>query len=162
MTAISLVRVLHIAIGIFAFFVVPVPLLAAKGSKLHVSFGRAYTWAMWALAATGVPLAARGLFFHDPARRANALFLFFIALLASNSAWVGVRVLRAYRGDSSSARFVDLAPPSLLLAGSVGLGALGLLRGAPSTSSSRCSGQRSPLDSSATRCDYRERGPTPS
>jgi uncharacterized membrane protein len=127
----SLVRVLHIAIGIFAFVVVPVPLLAAKGSKLHVSFGRAYTWAMGALAATGVPLAARGLFFHDPGRRANALFLFFIALLASDNAWVGVRALRANRGGSSSARALDLAAPYLLLAGSVGLGALGLLRGAP-------------------------------
>jgi len=126
----SLVRVLHIAIGILAFFVVPVPLLAAKGSKLHVSFGRVYTWAMAALAATGVPLAARGLFFHDPARRANALFLFFIALLASDNAWVGVRAIRAYRGGSSSARALDLAAPSLLLAGSVGLGALGLWRGA--------------------------------
>jgi uncharacterized membrane protein len=131
MTAIALVRVLHIAIGVFAFFVVPVPLLAAKGSKLHVSFGRAYTWAMWALAATGVPLAAHGLFFHGPARRANALFLFFIALLASDSAWMGIRALRAYRGDPSRARFVDLAPPSLLLAGSVGLGALGILRANP-------------------------------
>jgi hypothetical protein len=131
MTAMSLVRVLHIAIGIFAFFVVPVPLLAAKGSKRHVSFGRAYTWAMAALAATGVPLAARGLFFHDPARRANALFLFFIALLASDNAWMGIRALRTYRGGSSSARVVDLAPPSLLLAGSIGLGGLGLLRGAP-------------------------------
>jgi hypothetical protein len=130
MTTMSLVRVLHIAIGILAFFVVPVPLLAAKGSKLHVSFGRAYTWAMAALAATGVPLAARGLFFHDPARRANALFLFFIALLASDNAWVGVRAMRAYRGGSFSARALDLAAPSLLLAGSVGLGALGLVRGA--------------------------------
>jgi uncharacterized membrane protein len=131
MTAMSLVRVLHIAIGIFAFLVVPVPLLAAKGSRLHVSFGRAYTWAMAALAVTGVPLAARGLYFHNPARRANALFLFFIALLASNSAWMGIRALRRVRGGSSSARVLDLAPPSLLLAGSVGLGALGVLRGAP-------------------------------
>jgi uncharacterized membrane protein len=130
MTAMSLVRVLHIAIGILAFFVVPVPLLAAKGSKLHVSFGRVYTWAMAVLAATGVPLAARGLFFHDPARRANALFLFFIALLASDSAWVGVRALRAYRGSSGSPRALDFAAPSLLLAGSVGLGVLGILRGA--------------------------------
>src|SRR4051812_47424942 len=128
MTVMSLVRVLHIAIGAFAFLVVPVPLLAAKGSKLHVSFGRAYTWAMAALAATGVPLAARGLFFHEPGRRANALFLFFIALLASDNAWMGIRALRNYRGGSSSAA-LDLVPPSLLLAGSLGLGALGLVRG---------------------------------
>jgi len=130
MTAISLVRVLHIAIGIFAFMVVPVPLLAAKGSKLHVSYGRIYTWAMAALAATGVPLAARGLFFQDSGRQANALFLFLIALLASDNAWMGIRALRSYRGGSSGARVVDVALPSLLLAGSIGLGALGLLRGA--------------------------------
>jgi len=85
---------------------------------------------MAALAASGVSLAARGLFFHDSAHRANALFLFFIAVLASDSAWVGVRALRAARGSSSSQRLLDLAAPSLLLACSVGLGALGMLRGA--------------------------------
>jgi len=43
---------------------------------------------------------------------------------------MGIRALRSYRGGSSGARVVDVALPSLLLAGSIGLGALGLLRGA--------------------------------
>jgi uncharacterized membrane protein len=128
MNALSIVRIVHIALGIVAFLVVPVPLLTAKGGRLHVSFGRVYAWTMGALAASGVPLAARGLFFDDPTRRANALFLFFVALLASNSAWMGIRALRAQRG-SSSASALDLAVPSLLLAGALGLGALALLRG---------------------------------
>jgi hypothetical protein len=125
MTALSIVRIAHIAIGVVAFLVVPVPILATKGSKVHRSFGLVYTWAMAALAATGVPLAARGLFFDDARRQANALFLFFIALLASDNAWMGVRALRRRAGASA----LDLAVPSLLLAGSVGLGALGLARG---------------------------------
>jgi len=125
----SLVRIVHIAIGIVAFVILPVPLFAKKGSKRHVSFGWVYVYAMGALAVTGVPLAARGLFFDDPARRANALFLLFIALLASDSAWMGVRALRADKGASRGGGALDLIPPSTLLAASVGLGALGLARG---------------------------------
>jgi hypothetical protein len=118
-----------VAIGILAVLVVPVPLLARKGSRLHVTFGRVYTWAMLALAATGVPLAARGLFFEDPRQRANALFLFFIALLASDNAWIGVHALRAQRSGSVIASRMDLAVPSLLLAASLGLGMFGITRG---------------------------------
>lgn len=124
---VPIVRIVHIGLGIVAFLVVPVPLLTPKGGRSHVSFGRVYAWTMGALAATGVPLAARGLFFDDPARRANALFLFFIALLAADSAWMGIRALRAQRRGSSSA--LDLLVPSLLLVGALGLGALALLRG---------------------------------
>ncbi len=126
MTAMSIVRIVHIAIGVLAFVVVPVPIFAAKGGKLHVRSGQVYTWAMGALAVTGVPLAARGLFFDDGRHRANALFLFFVALLASDNAWVGVRALRAPRHVAPA---FDLAAPSLLLAGSLGLGVLGLQRG---------------------------------
>ena len=129
MNALSIVRIVHIALGIVAFLAVPVPLLTAKGGKLHVSFGRVYAWTMGALAATGVPLAARGLFFDDGARRANALFLFFIALLAGNSAWMGIRALRARKQGAVSGGAFDLAMPSLLLVGALGLGVLAVLRG---------------------------------
>jgi uncharacterized membrane protein len=129
MPLLSILRVVHIAIGVVAFFVLPVPLLAKKGSKRHVSFGRVYAWAMGALAVTGVPLAARGLYSHDPARRANALFLFFIALLASDTAWTGIQALRADRNPSRRRSAFDLVVPSILLAGSIGLGVLGLARG---------------------------------
>jgi hypothetical protein len=63
------------------------------------------------------------LFFESAARRANALFLFFIALLASESTWMGIRALRAERSA------LDLALPSMLLVGSLGLGVIGLARG---------------------------------
>ena len=124
MTALSIVRIVHIGFGVVAFLVLPVPLFAKKGGRLHVSFGRVYAYVMGALAVTGVPLAARGLFFDDPARRANALFLFFISLLASDAAWTGIRALRA-----SPRRSLDWILPAMLLAGSIGLGALGLARG---------------------------------
>jgi hypothetical protein len=123
MQLLSIVRVVHVAIGAVAFLVLPVPLFAQKGEKWHVSFGRVYAWAMGALAVTGVPLAARGLFFDNAARRANAMFLFFIALLAAESTWMGIRALRADRGA------LDKVAPAMLLAGSIGLGAIGLARG---------------------------------
>src|ERR1700759_1231531 len=69
-----LIRWLHIAVGALALAVVAVPLLARKGGKQHVRFGRVYVYAMAVLAATGVPLAARGLADESPVRRANALF----------------------------------------------------------------------------------------
>jgi uncharacterized membrane protein len=129
MTALSFVRVVHIAIGVLAFVVLPVPLLTKKGGRLHVSFGRVYVYAMGALAATGIPIAARGLLSENPARRANALFLFFIALLASDNAWIGIRALRANRTGCPGPSVLDRALPAMLLAGSIGLGALGLARG---------------------------------
>jgi hypothetical protein len=129
MTAMSIVRIVHIAIGVVTFLVLPVPLLAKKGGKRHVSFGRVYAWAMAALAVTGAPLAARGFFFENPARRANALFLFFIALLAVESTWTGIRALRADRGSATGPNALDRVPPATLLAASIGLGALGLARG---------------------------------
>ncbi len=128
MPLLSILRVVHIAIGVLAFILLPVPLLTRKGSKRHVSFGRVYVWAMWALAATGIPLAARALFADGWGPRANALFLFFVALLASETAWMGVRALRARRGDSATSR-LDGVLPSLLLACSIAVGALGLARG---------------------------------
>ncbi|HEY4121589.1 MAG TPA: hypothetical protein VGM56_27175 [Byssovorax sp.] len=129
MALLSLVRVVHIAIGVLAFVVLPVPLFTKKGSPRHVSFGRVYVYAMGALALTGVPLAARGLFFDDGARRASALFLFFVAILASDNAWMGVRALRAAKGRSQAPGVLDWLAPSLLLASSVGLGVIGLAGG---------------------------------
>lgn len=124
-TLLSLVRVAHVAVGAVAFVVLPVVLLTKKGNARHVRLGRVYAYAMGLLVLTGVPLAARGLSF-DGARRANALFLFFVALLAADSAWTGIRALRAgSRGRKPS----DLLAPSLLFAASIGLGLLGLTRG---------------------------------
>src|SRR2546430_1205087 len=124
MTVLSIVRIVHIAIGVMAFLVLPVPLFAKKGGKLHISFGRVYAYAIGALAVTGIPLAARGLFFDNSSRRANALFLFFISLLASESTWTGIRALRASPRSSPGRSAFDLVMPSMLLAGSIGLGAL--------------------------------------
>jgi predicted secreted protein len=39
MALLSLVRVVHIALGVLAFVVLPVPLFTKKGSPRHVSFG---------------------------------------------------------------------------------------------------------------------------
>jgi uncharacterized membrane protein len=125
----ALVRLVHIAFGVLAFLVLPVPLIARKGSKVHVSFGRVYVYAMGAVAVTGVPLAARGLLLDDPARRASALFLFYVALLASDCAWNGVLALRAARRTEPRRGLLELGPPTALLCGAVGLFVLGLQGG---------------------------------
>jgi uncharacterized membrane protein len=130
MTFFATILVLHIAAGGMALLVVGIPLFSRKGSRLHVAFGRAYAYAMAVVAVTGVPLAAHGLSQEDPARRANALFLFFVALLASESAWSGIRALRSVRRTERPRRALDIVPPSMLFAGAIGLLALGLYRGA--------------------------------
>ncbi len=121
---------LHIATGALALAVVTIPLLAQKGGKRHVRFGRVYVYAMAVLAATGAPLAARGLADPSPVRRANALFLFFIALLAADSAWMGVGVLRAAKGaPAAQGGMTRMGPPALLLLASLGLLGLGIQGG---------------------------------
>jgi len=129
MTALASLRVVHIAAGALALLVLGVPLLSRKGSKLHVGFGRVYVYAMGVVAVTGVPLAAYGLSDPNPTRRANALFLLFVALFASESAWTGMRALRAMRDASQSRRSLDLVTPTLLLAASLGLLGLGIAEG---------------------------------
>jgi hypothetical protein len=129
MNALSILRDVHIALGVVALATMFVPLLSRKGSSLHITFGRVYAIAMGALAATGAPLAARGLFHPDPGRRASALFLFFIALLAADSAWLGVRALRTKHRRAPNKRPLDLLPPITLLAGAVVIFILGVSRG---------------------------------
>jgi uncharacterized membrane protein len=129
MNAFTILRVVHIALGVVALGTMFVPLLSRKGSTLHVRFGRVYTLAMGGLAATGAPLAVRGLFDPDPGRRASALFLFFIALLAADSAWMGVRALRTKHRRAPNHRPLDLLPPVTLVAGALVILGLGVSRG---------------------------------
>ena len=130
MSLFTTILVLHIAAGGLALLVLGVPLFSRKGGRLHITFGRVYAYAMGVVAVTGVPLAAYGLSQEDPMRRANALFLFFVALLASESAWSGIRALRSIRRREQSRRSVDVVPPGMLFAGAVALLALGISRGA--------------------------------
>jgi hypothetical protein len=93
-----------------------------------VRFGRIYAYAMAAMVLTGVPLAARGLSSPLAARRSNALFLFYIALLAAESSWTGLRALRASRQPGPPGA-LELAPPLALTVGGVSLLASGLAHG---------------------------------
>jgi uncharacterized membrane protein len=129
MNAFTVVRVVHIALGVVALGTMFVPLLSRKGSRIHVAVGRVYTAAMGALAATGAPLAVRGLFDPNPGRRASAIFLFLIALLAADSAWVGVRALRTKHREGPNHRPLDVLFPAALVAGAAVVFALGVARG---------------------------------
>ncbi len=129
MTPFAILRAIHIGFGVVALVTMFIPLFAKKGSRVHVRAGRIYVCAMGLLAATGVPLALRGAFDPNPAHRASSFFLFFIALLAANNAWLGVRVLRTKRRTEPSRALVDLAPPLVLIAGAIGIFALGVSRG---------------------------------
>jgi hypothetical protein len=129
MNAFAILRAVHIALGVVALATMFVPMFSRKGSSLHVKIGRVYTVAMGAVAATGAPLAVHSVLDPDPGRRASGLFLFFIALLAADNAWMGVRALRTKHREGPNTRPLDLLPPIALLAGAVVVLALGVSRG---------------------------------
>jgi hypothetical protein len=129
MNAFTIVRAVHIALGVVALGTMFVPIFSRKGSKLHVEVGRVYAVTMGALAATGAPLAVHSALDPDPRRRVSGLFLFFIALLAADSAWMGVRALRTKHREGPNRRPLDLLPPITLLAGALVILALGVTRG---------------------------------
>jgi hypothetical protein len=125
----TMVRILHIAAGTLALMVLGVPIFARKGGKAHISFGRVYAYAMGAVAATGAPLALRSAFAEDAARQARGWFLFYVALLAFDTAWMGVRALRTKARQGPNRRVIDFVPPTALLVGAVYIFVLGVTGG---------------------------------
>lgn len=91
-------RWVHLVAGISALLLFWVPALSAKGGPLHRRAGRAYLWAMWAVVATGVPLAA--LFFLRGQPFSGA-FLSYLAVITASGLWSGIAVFRHKAGAAS-------------------------------------------------------------
>jgi uncharacterized membrane protein len=116
------VRWTHILAGFVAFFIAPIPLLAAKGGKTHRRWGKIYFWAMAVVAASAMVLAL-----WRP-----ILFLAFIAVFSFYAAFRGYRVL--YRKNplqGQRPRAIDWAAAVLALLGSAALIVLGVVRPNP-------------------------------
>lgn len=121
----------HVAAGITALLVLWLPLFARKGSTLHIRAGRVYAWAMGVVAITGAGVALARFFGPDDARRLSAAFLFYVALLAWDNAWMGVRALRTKRRTTPNTRALDLLPPVALLLGALGMVVTGAITRTP-------------------------------
>jgi uncharacterized membrane protein len=120
--AIQALRVTHILAGFTAFVIAPIPLLTAKGGKIHRRWGKIYFWAMAVVASTALVLALW----------LPVLFLAFVAVFSFYFAFRGYRVLfrkRPLQGQGPVA--IDWAAAVLALLGSGGLIVLGILRPSP-------------------------------
>lgn len=121
----------HVAAGITALLVLWIPLFARKGSPLHVRAGHVYAWAMGLVAVTGACVALARFLGPDDTRRLGAAFLFYVALLAGDSAWMGIRALRTKRRTTPNTRVLDLLPPIALLLGALGMLTAGAITRTP-------------------------------
>jgi hypothetical protein len=116
----------HIAAGVVALLVFWIPLVTKKGGRFHRRAGWVYVVAAGTIAVTGLASCARMLTDDRPQNDRVALFLAYVGVFAAASAQMGVRALATKKRATASRNPLDLTPPVLLVAGGVGLAALGL------------------------------------
>lgn len=116
------VRALHILAGAIALFVAPIPMLTAKGGRVHRRWGKVYFWAMAAVALTAVVLAV-----WRP-----VVFLALLAVFSFYNAFSGYRALfRKRPRDGQGATAPDWAAALMTFAASAAMAVLGVVRPGP-------------------------------
>lgn len=102
----QVLRFLHIAAGMTAFFVAPVALFARKGGKAHAFWGNLFFWAMVLVAVSAVPMT-----FINPSP-----FLSLIAVFSFHLSLSGYRaVARRRAANPALAVKIDLTIASVML-----------------------------------------------
>lgn len=123
-------RYLHILAGFTALLIFWVPIVTKKGGKAHVRTGWIYTAAMGIVAISALTMGLWRLF-ADPAadldRKAFSVFLIFIAIVSSASAWYGLRVLRFKKRRGRHQNAADLLFSLLLVGGGIAISLYGYL-----------------------------------
>lgn len=117
---------IHIVAGAVALLVFWVPLVTKKGARLHRRTGWVYVTAAATVAITGILCCGRLMVDTRPGHWRAAVFLAYVGVFAGESAQLGVRALRSKLPSPASATALDLASPLFLVAGGVGIGALGV------------------------------------
>ena len=124
--------ILHIIVGSAALVLFWLPMVARKGSKNHLFYGKIYVWSMYIVSITGLitsimvlidPIGIRhpGEFF-EPARayslaaehRLSSLFLLMLSLLVFMNVRQAVAVLRAKADRASLKTWYNLATAGIL------------------------------------------------
>jgi len=117
----------HVLAGATALTVFWIPLVTAKGGKVHRRVGWVFVVAMAVAAITAWALCAvRFCETDDVQQRAYAVFLAFVGLLAINTSWNGLRALRFKNRTTSHYQPVDLGIPLLLSLSGIGVLAYGM------------------------------------
>lgn len=124
-----MVRGLHIAGGVVALFTFVVPLLSKKGGLVHRRAGKVYVAGMFVAAITGVAILPLRFFGDRVVDLRRHVFLAYVGVLAFNSAFQGVRVLRS-KGRTDALPFgVEHAVAGLLLVAGLASAAFGIVVG---------------------------------
>lgn len=108
----------HALLGSLALAVFLVPLLAKKGSQLHIKSGWIFVWAMTCVSASALVITIWRSLFDEASSvdaRAFALFLAFIAILTLNALWSGLTVLNSKDRKSPSRAIRHIGLPILLM-----------------------------------------------
>jgi len=118
---------IHVLAGATALFVFWIPLVTAKGGKIHRRVGWVFVSAMAITAITAwVVCGFRFAETTDEGQRAAAVFLAFVGLLAINTSWNGLRALRFKHRTTAQYHPLDLGIPLLLLLSGLGIFFYGL------------------------------------
>lgn len=116
---IELLMKIHIAAGTVALATFLVPMVTAKGGKVHRRVGWVFVAAMAVICLTGAPASIYRLATQTrPGQQTAAAFLLFVTLLSGVSTWKGIRVLR-FKGPGRNTSAIDLGASLLLGLGSV-------------------------------------------
>lgn len=110
---------IHIVAGTVALATFLVPMVTAKGGRIHRRIGWVFVAAMAVICLTGAPASIYRLATETrPGQRTAASFLLFVTLLSGVSTWNGMRVLR-FKNPGRNTSPIDLGVSVLL-----GLGGL--------------------------------------
>jgi len=113
---------IHVLAGATALFVFWIPLVTAKGGRVHRRVGWVFVAAMAGAAVTAWGVCGfRFAEATDEYQRAPAVFLAFVGLLAINTSWSGLRALRFKHRTTAHYHPLDLGIPLLLLLSGLGI-----------------------------------------
>ncbi|WP_339165110.1 DUF2306 domain-containing protein [Siminovitchia sp. FSL H7-0308] len=129
MTLFILMRILHIVGGFTALFTFWVPVVTKKGGKVHVVSGWIYVIGM---SIVSVSAFYMGVFrILDPSSSPElisfSLFLIFIAILSSSTAYYGIRVLRFKRRTERHRHWLDVGFSVTLFVSAIGISIYGFV-----------------------------------
>ena len=107
----------HLVGGFSALFLLWVPIFTKKGGTWHTRTGWMFVYAMSLVSISAVGMALIRIFFQTNTsadRVSFSIFLLFIAVLSSMSAYYGIRVLRYKHKSARHRNIMDLAASSFL------------------------------------------------
>jgi hypothetical protein len=130
MSFIDVVRTVHIAAGTVSLLTFAIPMVAAKGGRVHRRAGWVFVTAMGLISLTAVASCLYRLGVEgDPRRQATAVFLAYVSILSAASTSLGVRSLRNKRRTGAHRHPWDVGLPALLVIAALAVAAYGLTRG---------------------------------